>query len=568
MTSSATKSPSSYLKNTFGHLLQRNRARNAKLGVTGDELITLQLKDGKFFAALATASAELDRLGASHDTHARVARCEMIVGLNDRARRSWKSALRFDETAQAYTGLGTVYFEQGNTAGAIIAFQKALNLDQECLEALESLSVAYLHLDDPNTARRYATLALRKNPERLESRLCRARAEIALGNHSLAREDISFVMPRNYKEGEVRRLEVELLIGDGEYESALFLAAQLCEKFPESRDCLQAFRGAFAAFDKSDRQEDLADFLEGLDHFAPLPDARGRTDANAESTQEIDVIIPVHNAWRSVDRCIASVRSSSGPRLGRIILVNDDSDADTRAKLGALASGDGQVVLIDTPQQIGFSRALAIGVAESNTAAFVALNSDTIVTQGWLDKLENALRSSKTVAMVGPLSNNAGWQNYNQVLGAAGGFHSAQTPSARCRDDLSTEVGKRGGRVLVPMHLLHGFCILVDRKAYDACSGVDQVAFPQGYGEFQDLSIRMRAAGYALLATADCIVFHERGASLSDSRRAVLSLMGRKCLYARYSAVNYLCLEMASIRNQELEAHRKAFRPILEAWAI
>lgn len=552
--------------NALAGLLERNRAKRVLKGATIDGLIAGHLKEGRVFAALGDAVAELERAGAGYESYARVARCEMIVGLTTRAQRSWREALLFKETAQAHTGIGTLHFQQGETAEAITAFQKALSLDAKNLEALESLSAAYLYLEQPAEARSYADTALQLDDERLESRLCRARAEIALGNPDRAEADITFVRSRRYKENEVRLLEVDLLIHGKEFESAMFLAAQLCERHPESRDCLDAFRRAYSAFDESDRRADLADFLDGLDHFTPLSKPRDRSESDA--TEAVDVIIPVHNAWHAVKECIASLKATSGARLGRVVLVNDASDEDTRERLVALSKSDDRIVLVETPRQSGFSRALALGVKESSATAFVALNSDTIVTEGWLDKLHAALRSAPETAMVGPLSNNAGWQNYGAVLGRAGGFAGLQTPSAPCRADISKEISEAKQGALVPLQILHGFCVLVDREAYDALGGVDQDLFPEGYGEFQDLSIRMRTAGHELLAVTDCVVFHERGASLSPARRAALSLAGRKSLYSRYSALNYLCLEMASVRAPALEQKRKMLRRVLRAWGI
>lgn len=547
-------------------LLARNRAKVLRTGEAIDALIAQHLNERRFFAALGEAMAELERADAGYETYARVARCEMILGLNARAKRSWTQALRFKETAQAYTGIGALDFQQGDTDAAIAAFQKALSLEATNLEALESLSAAHLYLEEPLAALRYADVVLRQDGERLESRLCRARAEIALGNHNRAKRDVAFVRARRYKEHEVRLLEVDLLINGEEFESAMFLAGQLCEKYPESRECLNAFRRAYVAFDEGDRREDLVDFLEGLDHFTPLRKPLDRVDTCADET--VDVIVPVHNAWRAVEACIASLRATSGPRLGRVILVNDASDAKVRDKLVALAVCDDQIDLVETTRQSGFSRALAFGVDESRASAFVALNSDTILTDGWLDTLYAALRSDLQVAMVGPLSNNAGWQNYGPVLGQSGGFAGSRIPSARCREDIEAAISRRKRQSLVPMYMLHGFCVLVDRKAYDAQGGVDQELFPEGYGEFQDLSVRMRAAGHDLVAVADCVVFHERGASLSSARREALSLAGRKSLYARYSALNYLCLEMASVRTPALDDIRDDLRPVLDAWGV
>ena len=549
----------------FGDLMERKRARKVSVGATADDLVARHLDEGRYFVALGLASAELERRGEGYETYARLARCEAVLGLLTRARRSWTSALRFRKTAEAFTGLGAIRFQTGDPEGAIRAFHEALAIDADHVETLESLATAHLHLGQAVDARRYANLVLARSPERLPSRLCRARAEILLGNARLARGDVGFVLSKGFKVDEARLLEVDLLLEDAEFESALFLAAQLCEKYPDSRECLDAFRRAFVAFDESGEEGALEDFLGGLDHFAPLAKPFSRP-ANSVPAETVDIVIPVHDAWLYVERCHAALTSASGPLLGRIILVDDASSAFTQSKLQALAEADDRVTLVRTARQSGFSKALARGLAVSDTKSFVALNSDTVVTEGWLEKLVSALRSSPGVTMVGPLSNNAGWQNYCEVLDREGRFHGTPTPSARCREDLAAEIGGRTGDALIPAQLIHGFCVLADRAAYDACGGLDEGAFPEGYGEFQDLSIRMRGAGHDLLVVADCVVFHEKGASLSQARRASLSLAGRKALYDRYSALNYLCLEMLSLRSPALEAFREDLRPVLEAW--
>lgn len=568
MTHSEEKLHRETAKGAFGDLLARNRSRKITVGATVDELITQHLTERRFFEALALASSELERLGESYETHARVARIETILGLLDRAKRSWTSAMRFEKCVEAYVGIGSVLFQQGFPNEAIKAYEKALRIDPRNIDVLKSLSTAQMYVDNPQAARRFATIVLTQDPNCLDSRLCRARAEIALENFDRAKADVDLVLAQRYKEDEARLLEVDLLIHDEEYEAAIYIASQLCEAHPESGDCLSAFRRAFEAFDDSERRDDLSEFLEGLDHYRPLPEAYSRPSFTGYEDETVDIIVPVHNARRSVERCLASLESHRTSQLGRIILVNDNSNAKTTKWLKEVAGTSDQISLISTPRQSGFSRALALGISESQATSFVALNSDTIVSPGWLGKLQSALRSSDRVAMSGPLSNNASWQNYGQVLGGQGGFHSTRIPSAKCREDLSREIGARTDRTLIPMPLLHGFCVLVDRKTYDECNGIDENLFPEGYGEFQDLSIRMREYGHELLAVSDCVVFHERGASLNPQRRSALSLEGRKNLYSRYAALNYLCLEMASVLHPDLEQKRKDIRPILDAWSI
>ncbi len=552
----------------FKALLQRNRNLSVKSGLPIDDLIARQIKDRRDFAALSSAVTELERVGAGAVTHARVARCEMSLGLIDRAIRSWKASLGFERTSASLAGLGIAYFQTGDINAAIAKLQDALAMDQSNLDVLESLAVAHLYLGDLGAAKRFATKALSIDPDRLESRLCRARAEIAAGNFEEGRQDLRIVQQSKYKEHETRLLEVDLFLDDGDFEVALYLAAELCERHPDSRDCLTAFRRSYAAFDASDRSEDLADFLAGLDHFAALGTPRSRPGGPDDGSGKdlIDVIVPVHNAWGATDRCLTSVLSTDIDRLGRIIVVNDDSDPKVRERLAEFAETDRRITLIDTPSRLGFTRSVCLGVARSDAGAFVVLNSDTVVTDGWLGRLWTALRSSPDTGMVGPMSNNAAWQNYGAALSQDGVFAGTGMPQPSYRKDVASVAAGWEGADYVPVHFLHGFCVMVDRAAYDACDGLDQEIFPEGYGEFQDLSLRMRAKGLELLVATDCIVFHEKGASLSNQRRERLSSEGRKSLYRRYAALNYLCLEMANIRHPSLEEKRDTLRPVLRSW--
>jgi GT2 family glycosyltransferase len=435
------------------------------------------------------------------------------------------------------------------TAG-IAALNAGLALDADHVGLLSSLAVAQLNLEDYVAAQRYAARALAVDPDHKEAMLCRARAELKLGNSNLAAIYIESLLWTGYKQHEVLLLQIDVLSEQGDHEAAVLSAAELCETYPESVECLTSFRRAFRAFQQSPAR--YIDFLAALKTpWFPAKALTHKQNFPADQVR-IDVIIPVHNGLRQVKACLDSVLGHSGARLGKLILVNDDSAPDTVQALTAYAKARADTVLVQTMRRSGFTGAVLRGLAESDAPAFVVLNSDTVVPNGWLDRLYGALRSSDRPGMVSPMSNNATWQNY-AVLAQNG------IPDPAEWDRLARIGQGFCPASLAPLPILHGFCILVDRRAYDLIGGFDLNAYPEGYGETQDLSLRMISANLDLFVVTDCIVYHEQGGSISERRRENLTLSARKKLYETYSALNYLCLEMACYTDPVLSDVRKIY---------
>jgi GT2 family glycosyltransferase len=329
------------------------------------------------------------------------------------------------------------------------------------------------------------------------------------------------------------------------------MAADLCQNNPNAFECLTSFRRAFRAF-QSDPARYKA-FMTALD-IAWLPaKALSNKCAQPADRVKIDVIIPVHNALRQIKACLDTVFAHSGARLGKLILVNDDSTPNTVDALSAYTDARADTLLVHTSRRSGFTSAVLRGLAESDAPAFVVLNSDTLVPENWLEKLYLGLRSGAKTAMVSPMSNNAAWQNYGPVFSDT----ERTSPNQRERERVERIGREFGPASLAPLPILHGFCILIDRVAYDAVGGFDLHAYPEGYGETQDLSLRLTAAGFDLFVVTDCIVYHERGASISERRRENLTRSARQKLYDTYTALNYLCLDMACCVDPLLDDIRK-----------
>lgn len=520
-----------------------------------DQLIA----EGRPFAALAAATRALALQGETHEGLCHLARMETHLGLSLRARRTWRRALQLGSSPAAHGGFGALLIGDGDFTGGIAHLEAALQSAPNDGGLLGALALAHLYRGDAATAQRLAARALIYDPDLMDAALCLVRAHLQLGQLDKAETQLAELVRADVRTDEVRLLQAELWSRSGEHAAALFQLAGLCESHPDSPETLAAFRRAFRAFrDDGAAAQDFADYLAALQIGWDGPIEPFRRSASPRRAEKVDVIIPVHGAQEAVSACLASLRQHGGRRLGRIILVDDASDPQTAAWLQGWVRRNRTARLVTLTERVGFTRAVQKGLEQSDSPAFVLLNSDTLVTEGWLDRLHAALRSDPAIAMVGPLSNAAAWQSYVPTFAPDGGFAAAPTPDAPARLRLCAAARAVAADHLIPMPLLHGFCVMADRRAHDSVGGLDAATYPQGYGETQDLSMRLRAAGLRLCAVADCIVFHDRAGSISGLRRDALSQIGREMLYRSHGALNYLCAEMIAAENPALQPLRDA----------
>lgn len=538
---------------------ERALRRSEPVASTADPIVGL-LSEGHLTKALALAMRRLQDGGESLQGHIQIANIEMILGFQPRAQRSWLRALQLEDAAEARLGLGICLFQTGLVAQALDQFRQGLALDEDSLPLLTSASIACTMIGDFAAAAGFACRALAIDPTNPEAMLCSARAEQALGHLAPVRKLISQLDRLGYKPDEVALLQAELYSADEDYAAALLTAAELCERYPASQTTLAAFRTVFRAFKADAASYDFEDLAASL-LYPSAPDLTLSPPARPATTgRPVDVIVPVHNGLDVTLRAVQAVIQHASPILGRLILVDDGSSATTAAALSQVAATNPRVVLVGCPVRQGFTKAICEGVKHSESSAFVALNSDTIVTRGWLEKLSAGLHAADDIAMIGPLSNNAAWQNYGPVFKETGEFASEPVPDCEAQADVAAHIETLGSGRLAETAMVHGFCALVDRTKYDTVGGLDQTAFPEGYGEFQDLSYRLRAEGARLFVALDTVVFHEQGASIAPSVRAAYSLSGRQTLYERYSAFNYLFVEADCAEHRDTATLRKALQ--------
>src|SRR5690606_13111841 len=126
-------------------------------------------------------------------------------------------------------------------------------------------------------------------------------------------------------------------------------------------------------------------------------------------TETVDIIVCVHNALEDVRNCLAAVLRNTAPPY-QLILVDDGSQPETRDFVKEFAESQG-VPLIRNEEAKGYTLAANMGLRATSGNFVILLNSDTIVSPNWLDRMLRCFRENPKVGAAGPLSNTASWQS-------------------------------------------------------------------------------------------------------------------------------------------------------------
>ncbi len=236
----------------------------------------------------------------------------------------------------------------------------------------------------------------------------------------------------------------------------------------------------------------------------------------APHTRDVDIIICVHNALDDVKQCLSSLIRYTFPPY-RIILVDDGSDEHSRRYLEEFATGQ-CIQLIRNEQAKGYTLAANQGLRASRGDYVVLLNSDTIVTPQWLDRMVTCAESDPRIAIVGPLSNTASWQSIPYVR-SNDDWAANDLPKDLTINEMANLVAAWSGRLYPRIAFLNGFCLLLKRDAIEEIGYFDEDTFGQGYGEENDYCLRVRKAGRTLAVADDVYIYHTQSKSYSNAQR-------------------------------------------------
>ncbi len=264
---------------------------------------------------------------------------------------------------------------------------------------------------------------------------------------------------------------------------------------------------------------------------AAIADAVRLTAPPAIRSEPVDVVVCVHNAPDDVRRCLASVIACTMPPY-RLIIVDDGSAAETADILTTFADAHG-ATLIRHQQAKGYTFAANAGLRASLSPWVVLLNSDTVVSESWLDRMTELGRRDARIGLIGPLSNTASWQSV-PLVEQNGDWADNPLPEGTDVAAMARIVAGASARQGVPLPFLNGFCLMIRRELIDDIGLFDEAVFGAGYGEENDFCIRARKKGWRLMVADDTYVYHAQSRSYSHERRLELARRADEALARKH----------------------------------
>lgn len=219
------------------------------------------------------------------------------------------------------------------------------------------------------------------------------------------------------------------------------------------------------------------------------------------------MVIAVHDAFEEVERCVAAVARC---RDGEAVVLVDDGSLDPRITplLEAFAATHEGVTLVRQANQGYVAAANAGARASDGVSDLLFLNSDTIVTRGWLAEMRRE-RARTGAAIACPLTSNGNALSVPRFMQAnplPPGWDAERMAGAVRASAAACALGT------VALATPVGFCMLVGRRAWEQ-SGPFDPAYGRGYGEEDEFGQRVRVAGGLVVCVPGAYVWHRGSAS-------------------------------------------------------
>ena len=241
----------------------------------------------------------------------------------------------------------------------------------------------------------------------------------------------------------------------------------------------------------------------------------------------VDIIIPIYNAYDDLYKCLQSVYQYTDLVENRLILINDNS-SDTRIEPYLNSQTKENVIIIHNKENKGFSNNINLGMAQSKERDVLLLNSDTIVTKNWVEKIVECAYSDRAIGTVTPLSNNA-------TLCSVPNFCEENSlPEGMNVDQAAAIIEECSLRKYPRITVAHGFCMFVKREVINAIGNFDAETFGRGYGEENDFCNRAEQMGYIHVMCDDTYIYHSGTKSFVSKEKEAYIKEHERILYKRY----------------------------------
>ena len=237
---------------------------------------------------------------------------------------------------------------------------------------------------------------------------------------------------------------------------------------------------------------------------------------------KVSIILPIFNAPDDLRRCLESVRVNTSDRV-QMLLINDGSSNPLVAEIVAdFLKSFPSAKLLENIENIGFVKTCNRGFKHTAQDDVILLNSDTVVTKNWVEKLTEAAYSAEKVATVTPLTNNG------TICSIPDWLVENEIPDDFTVDTFASFVEEISLRRYPSIPTGVGFCMYIKRSVLQEIGYFNEAEFDKGYGEENDLCYRANRAGYINIVDDRTFIFHAGGKSFGPAKQKIVEVNLRR----------------------------------------
>ena len=219
-------------------------------------------------------------------------------------------------------------------------------------------------------------------------------------------------------------------------------------------------------------------------------------------SQAAVIVLSYNSLEETTKPCLESVFSAQTDAQFEVLVVDNASTDNTRDYLREMQGRHANLKLVLNPENKGFAGGNNQAVRAADADFYVLLNSDTRVTDHWLDKMLAFAAAHGEVGLLGPVSNTVGNE---QVI-----YLPAGDPQAVIQ--AGCQYASRQESNWFYTSLLGFFCVMIRKQVFQKIGLLDE-NFGLGFFEDDDFCVRASAQGFKLACLEGVFIYHRGSAS-------------------------------------------------------
>lgn len=243
----------------------------------------------------------------------------------------------------------------------------------------------------------------------------------------------------------------------------------------------------------------------------------------------VSIIIPFRDQKQLLKQCIESILNKTTYGRYEIVLVDNDSQSETKDYVAKLMRNHPEKVrLVNYEGAFNYSAINNAAVRESRGDYVVFLNNDTkVISSKWIEYMLQYAQQENVGAVGAKLLYPDGTIQHAGVVIGLGGQAAHAFMGQRSGNNLFIDVAREYSAVTAA-------CMMVRKEVFNTMSGFDEVHLPIAYNDV-DFCLRLREKGYLVIYTPFAELIHFESKTRGNDNEADLEKKDPK-RYARIMA--------------------------------